>query len=123
MTLEALLVVISGCTLIMTAAIVAAALDLRRVARRIDAVLPAADRALRESAQVLGRIRRLLTRADRVAARVETVCGRACEVADHTLERMTALRTRALESLNRLMGNGHHAVGAVPRRHVRRRGR
>jgi hypothetical protein len=118
--MEALLVVLGGCVLIMTVAVVAAASDLRRVARRLDAVLPAAEQALRESAHVLGRLRRLLTRTDRVAARAEGIFERACSVADEALERVTALRTKALHSLNRLIGNGHHGAGAVPRRHSRR---
>ena len=93
---------ISGCAVAMTVTMVWTARDLRRTLRRVNTILPTAEKALRDVHQALDHVRRLLTRADRATRHVETVVHQVCDTAEHTVHKW--------------LGNG---AGADPRRHHR----
>jgi len=96
------LTVISGCAVAMTVTMVWTARDLRGTLRRINALLPSAERALRDVHGALDHVRRMLMRADQASRRVEGVVRHACDSAEDTL--------------NHWLGN---KAGADPRRHHR----
>lgn len=110
------LVVISGCAVAMTVTMVWTTRDIRRTLRRVNTVLPSADRALREVHRALDHVRRMLMRADQASRRVETIVQQACDTAEDTVQRFSALKDRAEHSLGKWLGNG---TGAEPRRHHR----
>ena len=109
--------VMSLCAVAMTAAVLLISRDLHRALRRVNAMAPAADEALREAQRAFRHARRLLARAGRTVQPVEAIVRQACEAAAETLQRFRALRLSTERLLGKWVGNG---AGAEPRRHHRR---
>lgn len=110
------LIVISACAVTMTVTMVWTTRDVRRTLRRVNTVLPSADRALREVHRALDHVRRMLMRADQASRRVESVVQQACDTAQDAVQRFSALKEQARHSLGKWLGN---EAGADPRRHHR----
>ncbi len=108
---------VSLCMVAMTVTLMLTAHDIRRTMRRLHAMAPAADQALREAQRVLTHARRLLARAGGATRHVESVVQQACETATETLERFNVLKLNTARFLGKWVGNG---TGAEPRRHHRR---
>ena len=99
--------VIAVCLVIITITMTATASRLRLILRRIDAVLPSTEQAVREFRQSFRQARHLLAIANQAMRRVEVVVQRGCDAASGALDR-----------LGFGIGNG---AGADPRRHHRGR--
>ena len=106
-----LLGTIAACTVIMTAYLVT-------LARRLNRILPEAEKALRESHSALRQVRRLLARGDHATRQIESVVTRGCEVAAEALERFSQVRAAATHFLTSRTRNG---TRAGPRPNHRRR--
>ena len=105
-----LLGVISLCLVTITVSLLVTARDLRRVLKRVDAILPACDQAAQEARRILGEARQLLKRTHKTARHIETVVEQACHVASDVIEQVVSLKGRARTFLaKRLFGNGARA--------------
>ena len=113
-----LLVIVTACVLAMTITVVLTAWEFRRTLRRANAILPGADRAIREAHRSLEHIRRLLIRTNDVSRHVEAVIHQACDAASDTLRRFLRVKEQAQAFWAARLGNG---AGAEPRQHHRRR--
>ena len=114
----ALLLIVIACVLAMTITIVLTAREFRRTLRRVNAILPGADRAIRETHQSLEQVRRLLTKTNHASAHIEAVIHQACDAASDTLRRFMRVKEQAQALWSARFGNG---AGAEPRRHHRSR--
>ena len=118
LVLLALLVVVTACVLAMTIAVALTAWEFRRTLRRVNAILPGADRAIREAHRSLEQIRWLLTRTNHVSRHVEAVIHQGCDAASDTLRRFLRMKEQAQAFWAARFGNG---AGAEPRSHHRSR--
>lgn len=113
-----LLVLASGCLLTITVALILIARDCHETLRRLNALLPAAERALEEVGRALRSGRRVLGSAERASRHVETVVHEACEAAAGSLGRLVRIGERVRKGWVGQFGNG---AGSGPRRHHRGR--
>ena len=104
-----LLVATSLCLLILAVVAIYTALDLRTTLRRVNAMLPVAESAIRDARRVLHRTRRIVQRSDLAARQVETIVHRACEVFGGILDRVAPLKT----SVERLFFRHQNGAGPV----------
>ena len=116
--LVALLTVSTLCLVAMTVAILMTSRELRRTLRRINGVLPTADRALRELERSLQAAHQVLTTAHGAAQHVEAVIRRTHEAMSATLERVHGWTSQVERLWGSRSGNG--AGGASRHSHRRR---
>jgi len=104
-----LLGVISVCLIAITAMLALITQELRVSLRRLNAMLPQADRVFREAHRALHLIRQVLTTPNQAAHRVETVIHQACDAASEVLERFNGFRAHAGRLFTSRFGNGTRA--------------
>ena len=107
------------CAVIMTATVVLTSLDLRRVLRQMNRLVPRADEALRESTRAMTHLRRLLARTEHVSKRVEAVAVQACDTIADAIRQFAILKAQAEKSLGKWIGTNGHGAGAESRPHHR----
>ena len=116
------LFLITACLVSLTITVILTAVEVRRTLRRVNAILPEAERALQEAHQAFRHSRRVLAGAARTTQYVETVAQQLCEAITDALNRITFLRNRAAAWITGHLGNG---AGEEPRSrgpHARPRG-
>jgi hypothetical protein len=116
------LFLITACLVALTVTAILTAIEVRRTLRRVNAILPEAERALQEAHHAFRHSRRVLAGAARTTQYVETVAQQLCEAASDALHRVSFLRNRAAAWIAGHVGNG---TGAEPRSrgpHARKRG-
>ena len=112
-----LLGVISVCLVAITVTALVTAREFRMTLRRINTMLPRADRALQDAQRSLTLMRQCVTRADLAAQRVEAVVHAACDVASEAVTRFSRWKGQAQQFFTARFGNG---AGSEPRPHHRR---
>ena len=110
--------VMAACFVAMTLTVAFTARELRHTLRRVNAVLPGADRTLREAHHCLQVVHQLISRTNTSMRQVETVVHQVCGAASDLVERWAWLKQRAEALWTVRMGNG---TRAEPRSHHRRR--
>ena len=116
-TITVLLAVISVSALVMTVILCVTAFELRRMLRRVNAILPHCDETVLEARRALGAARQLLVRTDETTRHVQGVVGKACHIASEVIDHMAFWTGRVQTFLAQRLGNG---AGSGPRRHDRR---
>ena len=116
-TITLLLTLISLSAMVMTVILCVTAFELRRVLRRINAILPHCDETVLEAGRALGAARQLLVRTDDTARQMQSVVGKACHIASEVIEHMAFWTGRVHTYLAQRLGSG---TGSGPRRHDRR---
>ncbi len=101
------------CALTMTVTLLTTAAELRRMARRVNHLLPQGEAAVRQA-------NTLLTRANHATQQAGQVIHQASQAALGWIEQATELKRKAQSLMAGRFGNGHHA-GAGPRRSPGRR--
>ena len=104
-----LLVLNSACLALIAAAVVCIACELRDTLRRLNVVLPEADRTLREARRAIHHVRRITASGQHAAQRLERVVHRACDAASEALDQMVSVKQRTIHALLGRFGNGTRA--------------
>lgn len=94
------------CLLAITVTMVSTARAFRAMLRRLEALLPDADQALRDVPASLRHVRRLLARADWVTEHIESIIHQACDTTSRALEDVSALQRKAQGFFATRFGNG-----------------
>ena len=119
--LTLLLGIMAVCLVAITVTIMLTAQELRRTLRRVNALLPGTDRALRDVQDSLRQTHQLLTMTTGTIRRIESVVRQACDLASGFLETAARLSEQAKGFWHLRSGNG--AAGAEPRSHRSATGR
>lgn len=116
-----LLAIMAVCLIAITVTIIWTAQELRQMLRRVNALLPGTDQALREVHDSLRQTHELLTMTTKTVRRIESVVHQACDFVSDLLDQFRHLREQAKELWPFRSGNG--AAGAEPRSHRSATGR
>lgn len=115
------------CLALITACIIAMALDVhltsrgvRRMIRSMNRQLPEWELAVSEIRKTLQQSRKTIERAHEAAQQVSAVVKNACETADETLAQVRFVEGKTRQLIKHYLGNGNGTRGE-PRRRVRRR--
>lgn len=98
-----LLGIISLCTVLMTAFLLSASKELRRI-------VPQCNQTFQEARRTLGLAHQLLARADKTAQQVEEVVDMGCHTASGILHQVAVIHGKARAFFRRQMGNGVKTV-------------
>lgn len=101
-----LLGLVAACMAALTAVLLMAVGDLRRVLRQLQRFLSHCDSTRLEAERTLGVARQLLSRADRAAGRVQGVVEKSCEAAESALEQFSFLKGKVASLWTGRAGNG-----------------
>ena len=113
-----LLCLVSLCLLAMTVTMAWTAREFRQTLRRLNVMLPRADRALHDAGRSFHQARQLLVHANRATRRIEGAVRLACDTTLDTVHHVALWKRRLQGFLHEHAGNG---AGADSRRHHRRR--
>lgn len=111
--------VISGCALVLTAAVWMAARDLRQTLRRLNRLLASSQAVSRQASRALHHVEQICGRASQTTRQVDTVIRKVCEGASDLFEQAASWRQRVQTFWVRQVGNG---AGLGPRRKMQRGG-
>lgn len=115
------LVIIALCALAVAWSVVMTTFEWRCTLRRVNVMLPDAERAIKEAKLSLTHVRRVIARTDHVSKQVEGVALKACETISSVVEQMAALKLQAEHSVGRWFGTNGHGTGVGTRSQRRSR--
>jgi len=116
--LVVLMGVLTVSVIVLTAVAVIAALEVRRLARGVESVLPQCRAVARDLRKVMAQAQALIAVSSRAAGRVDSVVGRACSAADGAMDQWTMWKESMEEWFRGRAGNAARSGGS--RRQSRR---
>ena len=112
-----LLGLITICMVALTTVLSMTARDVRRTLRRINAMLPRCDEAIRDFHHAMGQAHQVLRQATQITKYVEAVVSKTCTAALEVIEPVLTWKGRAEAFFIERFGNG---ARSGPRRHDRK---
>lgn len=109
------LVILSFCAVIVTWSVMMTTFEWRCTLRRVNALLPDAEKVIKEAKLSLTHVRRVIARTDHVAGQVEAVALKACKTVSSAVEQITALKLQAEHSVGRWFGANGNGTGVGSR--------
>jgi hypothetical protein len=116
--LVVLLGVLTVAVIGLTTVAVVATLELRRMVRGLETLLPQCRGAASDLRKVMRQTQQLLNRGGRAAGHVESVVERACSAAEEAMDRWTSWRSNVQEWFR---GQGRNGAGSGGSRRQSRR--
>jgi hypothetical protein len=104
-----LLVLIAGCLIVLTAAVLVTLSELRAFTRKFFSLLPQMERMMTDSSESLHRLRQILSRVNETSRCVEAVVRQACSTTADALDRLASMKAKAESFLMGHIGNGTRA--------------
>ena len=108
---------ISICTVAVTMVLAITARDVRRTLRRVNAMLPRCDEAIRDFHHAMSQAHQVLRHATQITRHIDAVVSKACTAALDVLEPVLTWKDRTQAFIAEQFGNG---ARSGPRRHDRK---